>query len=132
MLQIRHCFNEYLERYGGLIAYSVAPGERRKGYATLMLSMPLPKCKELELDRVLFTMPNGHLSCDNPSLSPEDTDSVEKLLFPIFGEDMKREHIMAAYDNWSGVFIMQNVGFDTGDPDRVIERIAEYLGSIKR
>ena len=33
MLQIRHYFNEYLEKYAGHIGYSVRPSERRKGYA---------------------------------------------------------------------------------------------------
>ena len=34
VIQIRHYFNDYLEKYGGHIGYSVAPSERRKGYAT--------------------------------------------------------------------------------------------------
>ena len=55
MLQIRHCFNDYLERYGGHIGYSVAPSERRKGYATLMLKTALPKCRELGIGKVLIT-----------------------------------------------------------------------------
>ena len=55
MLQFRHYFNAYLETYGGHIGYSVAPSERRKGYATLMLKLALPKCRELGLDRILIT-----------------------------------------------------------------------------
>ena len=38
MIQLRHCFNDYLERYGGHIGYSVRPDERRKGYAAWMLA----------------------------------------------------------------------------------------------
>ena len=34
MISLRPQFNEYLEKYGGNIGYSVVPGERRKGYAT--------------------------------------------------------------------------------------------------
>ena len=60
MIQIRHCFNPYLEKYGGHIGYSVAPGERRRGYAALMLKMVLPKCRELGLDRVLITCIRGN------------------------------------------------------------------------
>ena len=55
MLQIRHYFNVFLEQYGGHIGYSVAPSERRKGYASQMLQMSLPKCKELGIQRVLVT-----------------------------------------------------------------------------
>jgi predicted acetyltransferase len=54
MLQIRHYFNYYIERYAGHIGYSVAPTERRKGYATQMLGLALQKCKELDIDKVLI------------------------------------------------------------------------------
>ena len=53
MIQIRHYFNEYLEKYAGHIGYSVCPSERRKGYATQMLRQVLPECRRLGLERVL-------------------------------------------------------------------------------
>ena len=55
MLQLRHCFNEYLEKYGGHIGYSVRPSERRKGFATAMLRDALPRCRELGIRDVLIT-----------------------------------------------------------------------------
>lgn len=60
MIQIRHYFNEYLEKYGGHIGYSVVPSERRKGYATQMLNLVLPKCKELGLRKILITCIRGN------------------------------------------------------------------------
>ena len=55
MLQIRHYFNEYLEKYAGHIGYSVRPSERRKGYATAMLHDALPHCRELGIRDVLIS-----------------------------------------------------------------------------
>ena len=56
MIQVRHYFNEYLEKFGGHIGYSVRPDERRKGYAREQLRLALSYCKgTLGLDRVLIT-----------------------------------------------------------------------------
>ena len=60
MLQIRHCFNDHLEKFGGHIGYSVAPSERRKGCAKLMLKGALPKCRELGIGEVLVTCVKGN------------------------------------------------------------------------
>ena len=55
MIQVRHYFNEYLEKFGGHIGYSVRPSERRKGYAREMVRQVLPYRKEIGLTRVLIT-----------------------------------------------------------------------------
>lgn len=54
MINIRYKLNEFLFNEGGHIGYSIRPTERNKGYATLMLSLGLQKCKELNLDKVLI------------------------------------------------------------------------------
>lgn len=54
-VNIRHYLNEYLLNFGGHIGYGVRPSERKKGYASLMLSMALPIAKELGINKALIT-----------------------------------------------------------------------------
>jgi len=60
VIQIRHCFNEFLEKYAGHIGYSVCPSERKKGYATQMLRLVLPECKSLGINRILICCVRGN------------------------------------------------------------------------
>ncbi len=56
-VNIRHRLNDYLLNRGGNIGYGIAPSERRKGCATIMLALALDKCREFGLEKVL-------ISCD--------------------------------------------------------------------
>ena len=55
MINIRHKLDDYLTKMGGHIGYGVRPTERKKGYATEILSLGLKRCKELGLKKVLLT-----------------------------------------------------------------------------
>ena len=55
MIQVRHRFDEFLEKYGGHIGYSVRPSERRKGYAGWMLNAVKPFCRSIGLESILVT-----------------------------------------------------------------------------
>ena len=54
-VNIRHYLNDYLFNFGGHIGYGIRPSERKKGYASLMLSMALPIAKELGINKALIT-----------------------------------------------------------------------------
>jgi len=55
-ISIRHNIDSpFLSLYGGHIGYGVRPSERRRGFATKMLSLALIKCKELDLVEVMVT-----------------------------------------------------------------------------
>lgn len=63
-VNIRHRLTPYLLERGGHIGYGIRPSERRKGYATAILSLALEKTKELGLGRVLVT-------CDRDNVGSE-------------------------------------------------------------
>ena len=62
MLNFRKNLNEFLLQSGGHIGYSVAPSERRKGYATKMLQLALQEAPKYGLTKVLITCTDNNLA----------------------------------------------------------------------
>ena len=54
-IELRHSLNENLATIGGHIGYSVCPKDRRKGYATKMLTLILQEARKLGIEKVLLT-----------------------------------------------------------------------------
>jgi len=60
-INIRHCLNDYLLNFGGHIGYGIRPSERKKGYASIMLSLALPISKKLGISKALITCNKNNL-----------------------------------------------------------------------
>lgn len=66
VVNIRHSLTERLSNCGGHIGYGIRPSERRKGYATQILSLALEKTSDLGIHRVLVV-------CDAANIASERT-----------------------------------------------------------
>jgi len=53
MMDIRHELNDFLREYGGHLGMGVRPSERRKGYATQILTEALDYCRSIGLEKVM-------------------------------------------------------------------------------
>lgn len=63
-VNIRHRLNQKLLNSGGHIGYGIRPSERRKGYATILLSASLQKTRELGLKKVLIVCNKGNIGSE--------------------------------------------------------------------
>ena len=69
IIDYRHPLTPFLLQYGGNIGYSILPSERRKGYASEMLALLLPVCRDFGEEKVLLT-------CDGDNVASRRT--IEK------------------------------------------------------
>ncbi len=65
IIDFRHPLSDFLKNFGGNIGYSVRPSERRKGYASEMLGLVLPFCRESGESKVLL------LTCDKENVASQ-------------------------------------------------------------
>ncbi|NBH71245.1 GNAT family N-acetyltransferase [Clostridiaceae bacterium] len=66
IIDFRHPLSDFLFRFGGNIGYSVRPSERQKGYASEMLRLILPICRDFGENKVLLT-------CDKRNVASQKT-----------------------------------------------------------
>ena len=86
-INVRHYLNDYLFNVGGHIGYGIRPSERKKGYASLMLSMALPIAKELGINKILITCDKSNLGSAKTIIS--NGGILENEVF-IDGETIQR------------------------------------------
>lgn len=82
-IDIRHRLNDFLTFRGGHIGYGIRPSERKKGYASMMLSLALKECEKIGLTKVLITCSKSNIGSaktiinNGGVLYSEDTDNGE-------------------------------------------------------
>ncbi|TVX96307.1 GNAT family N-acetyltransferase [Cohnella terricola] len=66
VVNIRHKLTEFLMNRGGHIGYGIRPSDRKRGYATQLLSLSLDEAKKLGIYKVLVV-------CDENNVASERT-----------------------------------------------------------
>lgn len=61
-VKIRHSLNEYLNRFGGHIGYTIRPSKRRQGYGTKILELALVEAKKMGFSKILLTCDVGNIA----------------------------------------------------------------------
>ncbi|MFB6468287.1 GNAT family N-acetyltransferase [Cytobacillus sp. Hz8] len=80
-VNIRHRLTDKLFNCGGHIGYGIRPSERRKGYATKLLSLSLEKARELSILKVLVVCDEDNTGSKKTILNNggiSDTDFIEE------------------------------------------------------
>ncbi|MGM0844688.1 MAG: GNAT family N-acetyltransferase [Bacillota bacterium] len=80
-VNIRHSLTENLLYTGGHIGYGIRPTERKKGFATQILSLSLEKARELGMARVLVVCDEGNIGSERTILKNggvRDEDYIEE------------------------------------------------------
>lgn len=76
----------------------------------------------------LTRIANGQLSCENSFVDENDIERIEKEVQSQFTNRLLEEHIVVMWDCWSGVFIMQNTGFEyTESTEQLLKEIFDFL-----
>jgi predicted acetyltransferase len=81
VVNIRHSLTEKLSQNGGHIGYGIRPSERRKGFATKLLTLSLQKAQSIGIDQVLIVCDAWNKPSERTILSADpvrDEDFIEE------------------------------------------------------
>lgn len=58
--RIRHFLTDKLRQEGGQVGYAIRPGERNKGYGTILLGELIKEARKMKIPEILLTVHNGN------------------------------------------------------------------------